>query len=177
MRVGLAFILSGVVGFLFTFSVVTPMTRGHRPVASLASPPSWQAPPLRPPPLDLPPDGCSQSTLGEVPAEWSVQTAETHLASRVGEHDAIDLLDVDCDESPCIAWLRWRDDRSHPPLTYRWWSLDDAPTATMWTASHSFRSDDGMVQAVVATPARPSMVQAQRTRQRVQAGWARLQLP
>lgn len=83
---------------------------------------------------------------------------------------------MDCDEAPCVAWLRWEDGRQHPRLTYRWWSLDDAPSAALWTASHSYAVDDSVVQAVVIAPSRTSAAGSAALERRLAAGRARLGL-
>jgi hypothetical protein len=169
MRMTLAFITSSALGFALMGLVVSPMTVSSPP-ATL----SWSPPPLRPPPLDLPSAACTQTTpTPGVPSEWSIAAAERYLADRVAGHEGVDLLHVDCNDWPCIAWLRWEDGRRRPPMTYRWWSLDDAPAAALWTAQHSFDANDATLQAVVIAPARPSQGELAALQRRVDDGRAR----
>ncbi|MEL6346901.1 MAG: hypothetical protein AAFV53_27560 [Myxococcota bacterium] len=163
MRISLVFLLSGAVGFGVMWNVAQPP----------GPPAQWTPPPLRPPPLDLSMYNCVQTTSEDTPDEWSVETAEAYLLRIVSEYESVDLLGLDCDEAPCIAWVQLNDEQRHPGLTYRWWSLEDMPQATMWTASHSFQDDKRLVQAVVAAPARPSSAELSRVQQRLDAGLQR----
>lgn len=166
MRPVMAFIVSSALGFGVT-QALTPQP---------SAPAAWAPPPLRPPPLDLPASSCSE-VPATAEASWSAEAAERFLVEQVDAFDGVDLVEVDCQEAPCVAWLRWEDGRRHPRLTYRWWSLEDEVGATLWTASHSFRAPSGLLQAVVIAPARPSAAQRARTQQRVADGRQRLEAP
>ena len=138
--------------------------------------PRWEPAPLRPPPLDLPAAACTQGVMTDLPETWTRNAAERHLRDIVALQDGVELLSMDCEAAPCVAWLRWKDGRQHPRLTYRWWSLDDAPSAALWTASHSFETAGTVVQAVVIAPSQPSAEASEALARRLETGRARLGL-
>ncbi|MEM1414059.1 MAG: hypothetical protein AAGH15_04130 [Myxococcota bacterium] len=163
--------MSGLLGFALAYGLYTVER------AANGEPTAWAPPPLRPPPLDLPAAACTQEAPNELPGDWTRAAATEHLAREVAAHEQVDLLEVDCAEAPCIAWLRWEDERERPSLTYRWWSLEDAPDASLWTESHTFAEGEGAhVQAVVITPSRPSPDEHMQLQRRVDDGLARLGL-
>ena len=172
MQSVVALILSALAGFGLAYG----WPDGAEDAPTPSSAPSWEPPPLRPPPLDLPAAACSQVVSAEIPETWTRDAAERHLRRIVDAQDGVDLLGMDCDEAPCVAWLRWDDGRQHPSLTYRWWSLDDAPNAARWTASHTFHGADQVVQAVVIAPSRPSAQAREILAGRLEAGRAQLGL-
>lgn len=171
--------MQSVVGLILSALAVFGLAYGW-PDAAEAAPehatPSWKPAPLRPPPLDLPAAACTQGVSVDLPATWTRDAAERHLRHIVALQEGVELLAMDCDASPCVAWLRWEDGRRRPRLTYRWWSLDDAPSAALWTASHSYDVDGSVVQAVVIAPAQPTDEQRRALDRRLQAGRNRLEL-
>ena len=152
MRIGLAFVVSAAVGFV-ALDWAAPVQDGPpKPM-----PVSWVPAPLRPPPLDLPSSTCSRAWVegDEVPAAWSHEASESFLLERVADAAGVELIDVDCAESPCIAWLLWADGRLDPDRVFRWWSLDDAPGAVLWTQSHTFDTTavpSATLQAIAIAP-------------------------
>ena len=168
-----ALILSALAGFGLAYG--WPDTDADDvPEAAVA--PRWEPAPLRPPPLDLPAAACTQGVLADLPETWTRDAAEQHLREIVATQEGVELLDMDCDAAPCVAWLRWEDGRQHPRLTYRWWSLEDAPSAALWTASHSYDAEGSVVQAVVIAPSRPSAEASAALDRRLATGRARFGL-
>lgn len=167
VRVVAALVASGLVGFGLTYTLT--------PTDAPTEPAFWQPPPLRAPPLDLSSAYCSQVPApAALPPVWTEEAAVAHLEAWVADQEEAQLLYVDCGAAPCIAWLRWADGRTQPERTYRWWSLDDAPDAALWTASHAFQEPEATLEAVVIAPARPTDAEHAAIGRRVAEGRARL---
>ncbi|MEM6927951.1 MAG: hypothetical protein AAF602_13555, partial [Myxococcota bacterium] len=113
---------------------------------------------LQPPPLSLPDnETCTQPSDAEIVVaaspKWTPATVKAHLDELAGDHPEVDIVDVDCEQLPCIAWLYWAEGLADPDLAYRWWSLESERGGPLWTASRTFEallpdSPDGMLQAV-----------------------------
>ncbi len=162
MRIALAFVIGVASSFLAAGVIRARLAEPSEPDVSWAS--SW----LQPPPLQLP-DTRTCTDFGEgvgvaTPSpDWTASTVEEHLFRLAAEHAEIEVVDVDCDEAPCIAWLLWVEGSTDPALAYRWWSLEGDRGNAVWTASRIFDvplpdAPDAKLQAVsIALPASTSI--------------------
>jgi len=119
----------------------------------------------QPPPLNLPSEiGCTQewdplqavAHDGDAPM-WTREAVRAQLRESTAAFPEVELVDVDCDEPPCIAWLLWEEGWQDPELAYRWWRLEGMPAAALWTASRTFAVEltdapDAILQAVSIAP-------------------------
>lgn len=163
MRVAILVLLSAAVGFVVT-SWLRQGQSSDPVLPMLPEPVTFE--PFLPPPLDLTvASTCTEAWnplavpgAGGVVPSWPLDDVEAQLRAYTGEVAEVELVGVDCDEDPCIAWLWWPDGCSDPALAYRWWSLEGVPAAALWTTSRTFPtpvdgSPHGTLQAVSVAPA------------------------
>ncbi|MEN0064192.1 MAG: hypothetical protein AAGA48_18725 [Myxococcota bacterium] len=168
MRLGIIAIISGAIGF-----VVAGWYRQQVLDEPLEMPDfAYGVVPYQPPPLNLPTDttctqeldleGIADPLIAADPnlarALWTAEGVEDYLAAQTEPHENVDLIEVDCSDDPCIAWLLWNEGCDDPSLAYRWWSLEGGiPAAALWTTSRTFPvalpdAPNAVLQAVSVAP-------------------------
>ena len=170
MRFGVAFLVAAAASFLVTAGLRhAPTWVPPEPSAALAT-----VAPFQPPPLNLPAEStCTEAWSGLTSRDaWTPDVVEARLRSRAAAHADVELVEVDCDEDPCVAWLLWAEGCTDPALAYRWWSIEAAPASALWTTSRSYAlalpgAPEATLQAVSVAPPGPGVALA--TRERVQA--------